>query len=70
MAAKKKARRSSAKSTAGKSTTVKRPPRKAAASKPVKVGKATARKGSQQPGEEVVYSDLRKIALARGLVRR
>jgi hypothetical protein len=68
MAAKKKARQGSAKTTTGKSTTVKKAPRKAAASRPVKVAKATAGKGSQQSGD-VVYSDLRKIALARGLVR-
>jgi hypothetical protein len=74
MAAKKKTRQSSAKRTTAKrttskSTTVKKAPRKAAASKAAKVKKATAGKGSQQPGD-VVYSDLRKIALARGLVRR
>ncbi len=66
MAAKKKTRRSSAKKATRKSTTAKTTPRKVARTK---AKKATAGKRSTQPAD-VVYSDLRKIALARALGRR
>jgi hypothetical protein len=64
MAASKKTRRSSAKKAARKSATAKGTPRKAAKTKKARAGKASPRAG------DVVYSDLRKIALARALARR
>jgi len=69
MAAKKKTRRTNAKKASRKSTTAKTRPRKVARSKAAKVKKRTVGKSSPKAGE-VVYSDLRKIALARALARR
>jgi hypothetical protein len=69
MAAKKKTRRTSAKKATRKSTTAKTTPRKVARSKAAKAKKAAAGKRSTQTAD-VVYSDLRKIALARALGRR
>jgi hypothetical protein len=69
MAAKKKTRRTTAKKATRKSTTAKTRPRKVARSKAAKAKKRTAGKRSPKAGD-VVYSDLRKIALARALGRR
>jgi hypothetical protein len=69
MAARKKTRRSSAKKATRKSGAAKTTPRKVARSKAAKTRKVRAGKGSPQAGD-VVYSDLRKIALARALARR
>ena len=64
MAANKKTRRSSAKKATRKRTTAKGTPRKAAKTKKARASKASPRAG------DVVYSDLRKVALARALTRR
>jgi ABC-type branched-subunit amino acid transport system ATPase component len=69
MAASKKTRQSRAKKATRKSTTRKPTPRKAARSKAAKASKRKAGKGSPR-AEDIVYSDLRKIALARALARR
>jgi hypothetical protein len=78
MAARKNTRRSStkkatrkrtAKKATRKSTTAKKTRKKAAPRKAAKARKRSAGKGSPKAGE-VVYSDLRKVALARARTRR
>jgi hypothetical protein len=74
MAASKKTRQSRAKKATRKSTTRKPTPRKAARSKvarskAAKASKRKAGKGSPR-APDIVYSDLRKIALAWALARR
>ncbi len=69
MAARKKTRPRSAKKATRKTRTGKTTRRKVAGSKTAKARKRTAGKSSASAGD-VVYSDLRKIALARALGRR
>jgi hypothetical protein len=78
MAARKKTRRSStkkatrkstSKKATRKSTTAKKTRKKAAAGKAAKAKRRRAGKSSPKAGD-VVYSDLRKVALARALARR
>jgi hypothetical protein len=77
MAARKKNRPGGAKKATRKTRTGKTTPRKVAGSKTAKARKRTAAKPKQRAAGkasatagDVVYSDLRKIALARALTRR
>lgn len=69
MGAKKKTSRTSAKKATRKRTAARKTSKKVAGKKVARPKKGTTRKTSPQSGE-VVYSDLRKIALARALGRR
>ena len=70
MAARKNTRPSSAKKKPTRKTTARKSAaRKVVGGKATKAKKPRAQKGSAQT-EDVVYSDLRKIALARALARR